>query len=248
MARDVLASRVEDRESAENILPCLSVERIPTAQRLGLNPLPETGMIAKGAPANGISRVPNCLAVSLLGTEKNSAAPDANPFPGSDGQADNLPQDCLTGKKPRPGTKVRSQAQTTASAKAKNLGVAATVEQLSTAEELNASSQQISAAIEQIMKAAGIQPKGTDACAALGEHLRNIARKTCDHPELRGENAAAAQELLASNTMSVNALIESVGARAYASGEADRNVQQLEERRRRIDKILDAIAEVTSQD
>jgi len=201
-------------------------------------------MIAKDAAADSTSRTPNRLALSLLGQEETSAAPDASPFPGSGGQKENRPLNRAAGKRTRPQSRARSlsamdRAQTPI------LEVAATVEQLSTAEELHASSQQISSAVAQIMKAAGIQAKGTDPCAALGEHLRHIARRADNHPGLSGEGAAAAKELLGSNTMSVNALIECIGAHAHTSGQAARNLQQLKDRRRRIDKILDAIAEVT---
>jgi methyl-accepting chemotaxis protein len=126
--------------------------------------------------------------------------------------------------------------------------LAATAEQLSTnAEELKASSQQISTAIEQINKAAGVQAKAAEASNILGERMRNAAKGMGDRSEVSVEKALATQKLLASNKANVDALILNVGKNADASGESAKNVLELEERTRRIDKIVDAIVMVTVQ-
>jgi methyl-accepting chemotaxis protein len=126
--------------------------------------------------------------------------------------------------------------------------LAATAEQLSTnAEELKASSQQISTAIEQINKAAGIQAKSAETSNVLGERMRNAAKGMGDRSELSVEKALATQKLLASNKMNVDSLIVNVGKNADASAESARNVLELEERTRKIDKIVDAIVMVTVQ-
>jgi methyl-accepting chemotaxis protein len=126
--------------------------------------------------------------------------------------------------------------------------LAATAEELSTnAEELKASSQQISTAIEQINKASGIQAKSADASNALGEQMLHAAKGMGDRSELSVERALATQRLLASNKDNVDALIVNVGKSADASSESARNILELEERTRRIDKIVDAIVMVTVQ-
>ena len=126
--------------------------------------------------------------------------------------------------------------------------LAATAEQLSTnAEELKSSSQQISTAIEQINKAAGAQAKAAEASNALGAQLRHAAKGMGDRAELSVERALGTQKLLASNKANVDALIVNVGKSADASAESAKNILELEERTRRIDKIVDAIVMVTVQ-
>jgi len=126
--------------------------------------------------------------------------------------------------------------------------LAATAEQLSTnAEELKASSQQISTAIEQINKAAGIQAKSAEVSNALGERMRDAAKGMGDRSDLSVEKALATQKLLASNKQNVDALILNVGKNADASAASAKNVLELEERTRKIDKIVDAIVMVTVQ-
>jgi len=55
------------------------------------------------------------------------------------------------------------------------------------------------------------------------------------------------QKLLASNKTNVDTLIVNVGKSADAAGESAKNILELEERTRRIDKIVDAIVMVTVQ-
>ena len=126
--------------------------------------------------------------------------------------------------------------------------LAATAEELSTnAEELKASSQQISTAIEQINKAAGAQAKAAETSNALGAQMRHAAKGMGDRAELSVEKALGTQKLLASNKVNVETLIVNVGKSADASGESAKNILELEERTRRIDKIVDAIVMVTVQ-
>jgi methyl-accepting chemotaxis protein len=126
--------------------------------------------------------------------------------------------------------------------------LAATAEELSTnAEELKASSQQISIAIEQINKAAGAQAKAAEASNALGTQMRIGAKKMGDRAESSVERALTMQKLLAANKANVDALIVNVGKGAEASGESAKNIMELQERTRRIDKIVDAIVMVTVQ-
>jgi methyl-accepting chemotaxis protein len=126
--------------------------------------------------------------------------------------------------------------------------VAATAEELSTnAEELKASSQQISTAIEQINKAAGDQAKAAEASNTLGKQMQQAAKGMGDRAEVSVEKALGTQKLLATNKANVDALIINVGKSADASGESAKNILELEERTRRIDKIVDAIVMVTVQ-
>jgi methyl-accepting chemotaxis protein len=126
--------------------------------------------------------------------------------------------------------------------------LAATAEQLSTnAEELKSSSQQISTAIEQINKAAGAQAKAAETSNALGAQMRHAAKGMGDRAEISVEKALATQKLLASNKTNVDALIVNVGKSADAAAESAKNILELEERTRRIDKIVDAIVMVTVQ-
>lgn len=126
--------------------------------------------------------------------------------------------------------------------------LAATAEELSTnAEELKASSQQISTAIEQISKAAGAQAKAAEASNALGAQLRHAAKGMGDRAELSVEKALGTQKTLAGNKENVDLLIVNVGKSADASAESAKNILELEERTRRIDKIVDAIVMVTVQ-
>src|ERR1035437_599403 len=126
--------------------------------------------------------------------------------------------------------------------------LAATAEQLSTnAEELKSSSQQISIAIEQINKASGTQAKAAEASNTLGAQMRHAAKGMGDRAELSVEKALSTQKLLASNKTNVDTLIVNIGKGADASGESAKNTLELEERTRRIDKIVDAIVMVTVQ-
>ncbi len=126
--------------------------------------------------------------------------------------------------------------------------LAATAEELSTnAEELKSSSQQISIAIEQINKAAGAQAKAAETSNALGAQMRHAAKGMGDRAELSVEKALGTQKLLATNKENVDALIVNVGKGADAAAESAKNILELEERTRRIDKIVDAIVMVTVQ-
>jgi methyl-accepting chemotaxis protein len=126
--------------------------------------------------------------------------------------------------------------------------LAATAEELSTnAEELKASSQQIAIAIEQINKAGAAQAKAAEASNALGAQMRGNAKAMGDRAEASVEKALGTQKVLANNKANVDALIVNVGKGAEACGESARNILELEERTRRIDKIVDAIVMVTVQ-
>jgi methyl-accepting chemotaxis protein len=126
--------------------------------------------------------------------------------------------------------------------------LAATAEELSTnAEELKASSQQISSAIEQINKAANNQSRAAEASNTLGEQMLHAAKAMGERAEASITKALSTQKLLASNKVNVDLMILNVGKSADAAIESAKNVLELEERTRRIDKIVDAIVMVTVQ-
>jgi len=126
--------------------------------------------------------------------------------------------------------------------------LAATAEELSTnAEQLKTSSEQISTAIEQINKAAGVCAKMSQNSHALGAKLRGAAKSITEITEACVEKAVNTQKLLAANKASLDGLLVNIGDGADASAESARNTLELEERTRRIDKIVDAIVMVTVQ-
>ncbi len=126
--------------------------------------------------------------------------------------------------------------------------LAATAEQLSTnAEELKTSAEQITTAIEQINKAAGVCAKMSQSSHALGAQLRGAAKNITEITEASVEKAANTQKLLATNKASLDGLLVNIADGADASAESAKNTLELEERTRRIDKIVDAIVMVTVQ-
>ena len=126
--------------------------------------------------------------------------------------------------------------------------LAATAEELSqNAEEVKTSSTQISTAIEQINKAATAQAKSAEASNTAGVQLLQAVKLMRQRAEESSEKALAIQQLVAANKANVDLLIGNIGKAADASMESARNVLELEERTRRIDKIVDAIVMVTVQ-
>lgn len=126
--------------------------------------------------------------------------------------------------------------------------LAATAEELSTnAEEVKTSSSQISTAIEQINKAATAQARAAEASNTLGTQLLQAAKIMGENADISAQKAIAIQQMLSTNKENVDALITNIGKAADASLESAKNVLELEERTRRIDKIVDAIVMVTVQ-
>jgi methyl-accepting chemotaxis protein len=126
--------------------------------------------------------------------------------------------------------------------------LAATAEELSTnAEEVKTSSAQISTAIEQINKAATAQAKAAEASNSIGAQLLQATKAMAENSDQSTQKAVAIQQLLNSNRANIDQLIGNIGRAADSSLESARNVLELEERTRRIDKIVDAIVMVTVQ-
>jgi methyl-accepting chemotaxis protein len=126
--------------------------------------------------------------------------------------------------------------------------LAASAEQLSAnAEEVKASAAQIASAIGQIQKAAGIQAKAAEKATDLGAQLLQASKGMNERATVSTDKMGGIKELLGRNKTNVDVLIVNVGKAAEAAMTSAKNVMQLEERTRRIDKIVDAIVMVTVQ-
>jgi methyl-accepting chemotaxis protein len=126
--------------------------------------------------------------------------------------------------------------------------LAASAEELSAnAEEVKASAGQIAVAIEQIQKAANIQGKAAEKAKDLGGQLMEASRNMGDRATDSVDKAAKIKATLEVNKVNVDGLIANIALAAGAALDSARNVKELEERTRRIDKIVDAIVMVTVQ-
>ncbi len=126
--------------------------------------------------------------------------------------------------------------------------LAASAEELSAnAEEVRAAATQIAAAIEQISKAAAQQGKSAQTSMELGEKLNAASKGMSDRARVGVERVNSIRELLERNCTNVENLIEEIGNAAESSISSARNVQELSDRTRAIDKIVDAIVMVTVQ-
>jgi hypothetical protein len=126
--------------------------------------------------------------------------------------------------------------------------LAASAEELSAnADEVKASAGQIATAIEQIQKAASIQGKAAEKAKDLGLQLMAASRAMGERANESVDKGAKVKQTLEVSKVSVDALIGNIAAAAAAAVDSARNVKELEERTRRIDKIVDAIVMVTVQ-
>ncbi len=126
--------------------------------------------------------------------------------------------------------------------------LAAAAEELAAnADEIKAAASQIAAAIDQIQKAAAIQAKTAQENSVLGNELTQAAKVMEERSALSQQKITGIKELLARNKANVDELITNIGKAAEASVVSARNVKELEERTRKIDKIVDAIVMVAVQ-
>lgn len=126
--------------------------------------------------------------------------------------------------------------------------LAAAAEELSAnAEEVKASAAEIASAIDQIQKAALVQSKAAEKSSDLGNQLQAASRGMEEQAISNAEKGRSIKQVLVNNKANVDTLIRNVGLAAEASTVSARNVRALEERTRRIDKIVDAIVMVTVQ-
>ncbi len=126
--------------------------------------------------------------------------------------------------------------------------LAAAAEELSAnAEEVKAASGQISAAIEEISRAAQVSSKACETAMALGTKLEHAAKDMGVKATESGEKCRSVSTLLTTNKDALDEMITNIGQAAQISLSSAKNVLELEERTRRIDKIVDAIVMVTVQ-
>ena len=126
--------------------------------------------------------------------------------------------------------------------------LAASAEELSAnAEEIKSAGAQIGTAIDEIQKAAGVQAKAAEKALALGNQLQQASSGMNDRAIISLEKMTAMKQSLITNKVNMDNLIVNVGKAAEESLASAKNVKQLEERTRRIDKIVDAIVMVTVQ-
>ncbi len=126
--------------------------------------------------------------------------------------------------------------------------LAAAAEQMSAnAEEAKSTSNQISSAIQQISKAAAIQGKASEKSLEIGKQLEQAVKDMSGRATISAEKGQAVMDLLGTNKVALDGMINNIGLAAEASLASGKNVLQLEERTRRIDKIVDAIVMITVQ-
>lgn len=126
--------------------------------------------------------------------------------------------------------------------------LAASSEELSAnVEEANATSGEILKAMEQISLGAQAQANLTDKAAMLGETLAVAAKQMNERAGFSGNKIEELQKLLDLSKIAVDNMSEGISSAAQISMTAAKNIRGLEETTRRIDKIVDAIVNVTIQ-
>jgi methyl-accepting chemotaxis protein len=126
--------------------------------------------------------------------------------------------------------------------------VAAASEELSAnVEEANSTAGEILKAMEQIALGAQAQAELTDQAAVLAEKLVVGAKQMSERAQYSANKTSELQELLEVNKNAVDNMISAISSAAQISRVAAKNIRSLEETTRRIDKIVDAIVNVTIQ-
>jgi methyl-accepting chemotaxis protein len=123
--------------------------------------------------------------------------------------------------------------------------MAASAEELSaTIAETSSSSQQIVGAINEIGRGAQEQATATEQASRAIRVISETVSRIDDSSRAALEMVASLNELLSQNKASVDSLVEGVVASGEASRMSAQNVTVLEQRIRRIDRIVDAISSV----
>ncbi|MBF0409708.1 MAG: methyl-accepting chemotaxis protein [Candidatus Riflebacteria bacterium] len=126
--------------------------------------------------------------------------------------------------------------------------LASAAEELSAnAEEIKAASAQIASAITEIDKAAQQQERAAKMAMELGAKLEKTSKDMESKSQAGYKSVTAIKTRLGTNKGNVDNLIENIGKAADAAYASAKNVVELNERTRRIDKIVDAIVMVTVQ-
>jgi methyl-accepting chemotaxis protein len=138
------------------------------------------------------------------------------------------------------------QASTAATKSGEELAAAA--EELSaTIEEANRAAHDIAQGIQAIASAAEEQSAATEESARAAEELEQGARAMKEHADRSRDKVIALQKLLAQNKAEVTSLIEGISKAVDAAARSAENIARLEVSTSRIDKIVDAIVNVTIQ-
>ena len=126
--------------------------------------------------------------------------------------------------------------------------VASAAEELSAAvEEINRAATQINTAITEINTGARTAAEKGQQTAGSVSQIEDGAQMSANRAGGAVERADAILELLATNKEAVDSMIEAIGQAARDGIENVRKVTELEQISRRIDKIVDAIANVSIQ-
>ena len=126
--------------------------------------------------------------------------------------------------------------------------LAAAAEELSaTVEEANRSAKEIGAAIQIIATGAATQAAATEESSSAAEQIDKSAAIMKDRADEALGKVAALQGLLIENKTEVDALIAGITRVAESSAVSAENLRLLEVSTGRIDKIVDAIVNVTIQ-
>ncbi|WP_442788066.1 methyl-accepting chemotaxis protein [Ferviditalea candida] len=138
--------------------------------------------------------------------------------------------------------KVSTDAQKSAEA------LAAAAEELSAnVEEGNSTAGEILKAMQQISNGAQAQAELTDKSAQVAERLAVASKQMNERAIFSTEKLTELQKLLENNKIAVDDLIFGISTAADASMVSAKNIKSLEEIVRRIEKIVDAIVNVTIQ-
>ncbi|MBU3188915.1 methyl-accepting chemotaxis protein [Clostridium bowmanii] len=126
--------------------------------------------------------------------------------------------------------------------------MAAASEQLSSnVEEGNSTSAEILKAMEQISAGAQDQSDLTDKAALLAEKLAVASKQMSERAGFSADKIGELQKLLETNKIALDNMTTGISSSAQISMVAAKNIKSLEETTRRIDKIVDAIVNVTIQ-
>ena len=126
--------------------------------------------------------------------------------------------------------------------------VAAAAEQLSSAvQEINRSAGQIMVALEQIRKGAQTQAAATAESSAAITQIEKGAQLAEERATVGREKAGAIRGLLTENKTHIDGLIGSVSSGVESTRQSMSQIKELELVSRKIDKIVDAITQVSIQ-
>ena len=126
--------------------------------------------------------------------------------------------------------------------------LAAASEELSAnVEEANSTANEILKAMQQISSGAQAQAELTNKASVLAEKLAVAAKQMNERAGFSADKIAELRKLLEVSKNAVDNMISGILSSAEASVVASRNIKNLEETTRRIDKIVDAIVNVTIQ-